>query len=152
MTPLDFRLIAGPVFRLIAVHCVYIEESIEHLPAWFQLESLVSGYALSTVAFHTRVDEITSRFFNQAITGSISSKASDYVALLLRVNGLASAVHTNAFQMTVPGSDQYRLVNNFYPMHDNAMFDNVSHDLWQMLLSSLGDWLGDHFMQILQLN
>ncbi|CAF4591258.1 unnamed protein product, partial [Rotaria sp. Silwood2] len=37
---------------------------------------------------------------------------------------LYSALHTNAFQSSVPGSNEYNTVPNFYPLHENVTFNS----------------------------
>jgi hypothetical protein len=126
MISLDFRLIAASVFRLIAAQCTYFIESIESKRTRFSFVPLVSSHVLSRASFNTRANDFIEKFIKELVHGVISSKASSELTMsFIRQCDLASAIHTNVFTMIVPGSNRYRRVNNFYPIHGNATFDDV---------------------------
>ena len=65
--------------------------------------------------------------FMKEITVTTSSFSSELIQYMIRLSDIYSALNTNVFQMSVPGTDQYEFVSNFYPLYDNASFINVSY-------------------------
>ncbi|CAF3629330.1 unnamed protein product [Rotaria sp. Silwood1] len=53
-----------------------------------------------------------------------SSRGIDPIMFLIRLGHMYSAVHTSAFIMLKPNSDQYLAIDNYYPLHDNVSFSN----------------------------
>ena len=67
----------------------------------------------------------------QQITAEILSTGSGSIRFrnvmtMIKQSPMNSAVNTNVFQLSVPGSDTYRIIKSFYPLHDGARFGNVS--------------------------
>jgi hypothetical protein len=126
ITPLDFRLIAVPVFRLIAVQCEFFKANIDSIRDVISSERLVSSRVLSEATFDGQVKTIHEKFNAYMVATVVSSYYGKLIMLIIRLGGFASAINTNIFQMSVPGSDEYQYFNNFYPIHDNATSVNVS--------------------------
>jgi hypothetical protein len=127
MTPLDFRLIAAPVFRLIEVHCTFFRDNINSIRDVSLSDRLVRSQVLSEASFDSQVKAIHEKFIAHMAAELLSSRFSQLIMLIIRQCGIASALHTNIFQMIVPGSNQSVYFPNFYPIHDNGNFTGVSN-------------------------
>jgi hypothetical protein len=125
MTPLDFRLIATGVFRLIALHCSYAQGGVGRAQKTSLINRLVTHRLLSRASFDFEANTLMETFTKE-IAVTTSSSASELVRYIIRSSDIYSALNTDVFQMSVPGTDQYQFVNNFYPLHDNASFTHVS--------------------------
>ena len=53
----------------------------------------------------------------------------DFLMMVLRQSTVNSAVNTNVFQLSEPGSDTYEIINAFYPRHEGARFSIVSRNI-----------------------
>jgi hypothetical protein len=126
-TPLDFRLMAIPVFRLIAVQCNFFKESIDSIRDVVSSERIVSSQVLSEASFDGQVKIIREKFIGYMTAALLSTAYSDMFMIILRLSSLSSAVNTNTFQISVPGSDVYQVLNNLYPIHENVTSINVSY-------------------------
>lgn len=126
MTPLDFRLIAIPFFRLIDVHCQNYMETIKRIQEAFRTMRHTSRHLLSTASFSQQVNKFIGTFYMEIDYHMISSSISNSIMFSLRQSNVYSALHTNAIQTTVPGSNIYRTMKNIYPINDNASVINVS--------------------------
>lgn len=126
MTPLDFRLIAIPFFRLISVHCDYSTEALKRIQKVFRGMRHTSKYLLSTSSFNQQVNKFIGSFHTEVDYHMITSSISSFIVYVIRQSDINSVFHTNAFQMIVPGSNIYETVKNVYPLHNNASVINVS--------------------------
>ena len=129
MTPLDFRLIATAVFRLFSVYCSLTKATVNNLLSWFSNNPLLNAQVLSHASFDVQTKTSIDTFGKNMAALKASSFIGQILLLMVQLSDTYSAVHTNAFQMSVPGSNQYQVVKNFYPRHDNASFSHVSHGL-----------------------
>jgi hypothetical protein len=127
MTPLDFRLTAAPVFRLIASQCKYFKESISVFRDILSSERLVSSQALSEAAFDDQVKALQEKFIAFLLSAATSSHYGKLAMLAVRLGSYTSAISTNSFLMSLPGSNKYEFLNNIYPIHDNVTSINVSY-------------------------
>jgi hypothetical protein len=127
MTPLDFRLTAAPVFRLIATQCRFFKDSINVVRGILSSERLVSSQALSEAAFDVQVKALNDKFYAHLFAAGISSYFGKMVMLAVRLGGYPSAIGTNSFLMSLPGSNKYEFLNNIYPIHENVTSINVSY-------------------------
>jgi hypothetical protein len=126
MTPLDFRLIATGVFRLIALHCSYAQGGVDRAQKTFPSNRLVTRRLLSRASFHFEATNLMEAFTKE-ITVTTFSFASELIRYMIQLSDIHSALNTDVFQMSVPGTNHYQFVNNFYPLNDNASFSNVSY-------------------------
>jgi hypothetical protein len=127
MTPLDFRLTASSVFRLIASQCRFFKESVSILRDVVSSERLVSSHALSEAAFNGQIKAIHDKFIAHMFAASISSNFGKLAMVGMRLGGFPSAIGTNSFLMSLPGSNKYKFLNNIYPIHENVTSINVSY-------------------------
>jgi hypothetical protein len=127
MTPLDFRLTAASVFRLIASQCRYFKESISITRDVLSSERLVSSQALSEAAFDGQVRALQEKFIAHLLAAAVSSYFGKMAMIAVRMGGYTSAIGTNSFLMSLPGSNKYEFLNNIYPIHDNVTSINVSY-------------------------
>jgi hypothetical protein len=127
MTPLDFRLTAAPVFRLIASQCRYFKESISITRDVLSSERLVSSQSLSEAAFDGQVRALQEKFVAHLLAAAVSSYFGKMAMIAVRMGGYTSAIGTNSFLMSLPGSNKYEFLNNIYPIHDNVTSINVSY-------------------------
>jgi hypothetical protein len=125
-TPLDFRLTASAQFRLLATLCSILIKSVDTLQVNFLAGQLVSTQVMSQASFYSQANVLLEKFNVQFSFWLTSTHAAELLMLMIRVSVINSVVHTNAFQMSTPGSNQYQIVNNFYPLNDNASFSKVS--------------------------
>lgn len=95
------------------------------------MEKLVTARLLSRATFDNQVESIMHDFNSQLSVLQISSTSGRLLMSMVRLSNIYSAVNTNAFQMTILGSDQYQVIRNYYPRHDNATFNNVSKWLFR---------------------
>lgn len=126
ITPLDFRLTAAAQFRLLAAICDVTGQIVHETANEFLYGKLVNATVLSRADFIIQADVIINKFY-AALDMAIKPSYSSYLVMLLfDQSSIQSAIHTDGFTSTVPGSNEYTIVSNFYPRHDNASFNNVS--------------------------
>jgi hypothetical protein len=126
-TPIDFRLTAATQFGLLSFLCRITQKHIDNLVSTNLLSDYISARALSQVSMKTAVDDL--RILIQAEITSLNLGAAGYDTsmIVLKQSPVNSAVNTNVFQLSVPGSNRYEIINGFYPVHDGARFNNVSN-------------------------
>jgi hypothetical protein len=127
LTPLDFRLIAASVFRLIAVQCDFFKTSVDFVRDTLSSERLVSSQALSEAAFDGQIKTIRDKFTVHIAGALLSSHYSELIILIMRLSGIASGLQTNTFLKSVPRSNKYEFLNNLYPINDNVTSIEVSY-------------------------
>lgn len=126
LTPLDFRLTAAAQFRLIAAMCSNTIAAINGAIKNFHSQGLVSFHPLVSEVLLSQSVTLVNRFRSSIIEQHGEHSAFDLIMFFIRMAHIYSAVHTSAFVMSQPDSDQYQAVNNFYPLYDNVSFSNVS--------------------------
>ena len=128
MTPLDFRLTAPVIFRLLALECSTLAKTVTEVYTSFLTEQLVSAQVLSNITLTEQANALREKF-NALLDGELaSSEAGELFTVTVRQSRVYSAVHTNAFLSIAPGSDQPQVTDNYYPRHENATYANVSRD------------------------
>ncbi|CAF3512001.1 unnamed protein product, partial [Rotaria sp. Silwood2] len=100
-----------------------MQTTVNTVLSTFLAGHLVTARVLSNASFDVQANALMGNFKTQVMAAK-ASVTGQILMLLVRPSGIYSAVNTNAFQMSVPGSDQYQVVNNFYPLHDNASFSH----------------------------
>ena len=126
LTPLDFRLVAAAQFRLLAFMCSAMMTQIKELWGFFTAEQLLNSEAMSVASVKLQADAFFHRFKEFAQYSQANANTYDMVVIVAKLSHIPSAVHTNAFQLVKPRSDHSHLVDNFYPMNNNASFTQVS--------------------------
>ena len=126
LTPLDFRLTAASQFRLLKAMCSITADGVNFLRKTSLGYSLISGKTMSRLTLNTQMDAVVEIFNGFVQTSLLSSRAPQLIMTTIKQSVINSAVNTDAFHLSVPGSDQYEVVNNFYPRYDNASYNNVS--------------------------
>ena len=126
ITPLDFRLTAAAQFHLLALMCSSSAIVVNAIHDEFSREKLVNANALSNASFITQVDIIIKKYYAKLELSVKPSYAAQLVMSIFDQSLTQSALHTDGFTWSVPGWDQFNVVSNFYPRHDNASFSNVS--------------------------
>jgi hypothetical protein len=126
LTPLDFRLTAAAQFRLLKAMCAITTRGVNFLRKTSLEYLLVNGKTISRQSVTAQM-EITIRRFNALVEMLLlSSRAPQLIIVAIRQARINSAVHTDAFHLSVPGSDHYEAISNFYPRYDNVSYNNVS--------------------------
>ena len=125
-TPLDFRLTAALQFRLLSLVCWLSHQTITDQHDEFFKGQLITGRVLSPGSFADETDALIKKFFASMDMAVPANTATQLVMLVLSQSRIDSALDTDAFQSSVPGSNDYRRTTNFYPKYDNATFVNVS--------------------------
>lgn len=133
LTPLDFRLSAASQFRMLADMCLLSALSITTFQSGFAVEQLVSARLLSYPSFDEQVKALVNKFhalMNTRVTPQFG------VEIFMRIIGTArvySALHTNGFITSIPGSNEYSIIDAFYPLRDDANYSSVSFDLLELI-------------------
>ena len=126
MTPLDFRLTAAVVFRLFALECATLAAAVDEVLKSFLAEQLVSSLVLRQASLNNQSNALFEKLMALLQSELASSQAGELFIVTIRQSRLYSALHTNAFLSIVPESDQPKVVNNYYPLRDNASYATVS--------------------------
>ena len=72
-------------------------------------------------------DTLTQKIQAEIASGSIGNVGFDLAMLALQQSPVISALNTNVFQVSEPNSTEPKLITSFYPLHDGARFNDVSH-------------------------
>ena len=90
---------------------------------------LFSQYAstrtLSNRSLNAVVDALYEQIQAEVTVSGLGSSGYPSGMVVLHASPLYSVVNTNAFQLSLPGSNEYQSISSFYPVHDTAMFNNV---------------------------
>ena len=125
-TPLDFRLTAALQFRLLSLVCWLSRQTITDQDDEFFKGQLIIGRVLSPSSFADETDALIKKFFASMQKALPANTATQLVMLVLSQSHIDSALGTDAYLSSEPGSNVYRSASNFYPKNDNATFVNVS--------------------------
>ncbi|UJR34695.1 hypothetical protein I4U23_027472 [Adineta vaga] len=128
ITPLDFRLTAAVQFRLLSLFCTSSMSMINEIRNDFINGKVVNVQLLSHVSFDTQIKSIVDKFYATLSMSITPSNAADMIMLTIINSGIQSAIHNNGFTLSIPGSNQYQTVPNFYPRYSNATFTNNLQD------------------------
>lgn len=159
MTPLDIRLTISAQFRLLSIICASAMTGVGKAADKANKGKLVSAEVLSNHSFTVQMDI----FFNKLLaTLEVVIKASRGFKLIMHIlvqSRIYSALHTDVFITSKPDSNQYSVINNYYPLHDNASFTNVrylvffiffiniSFRIWKMILAIVIPSIDIHIKQ-----
>ena len=125
-TPLDFRLTAAAQFRLLSLICWISQQTINDNRNAFLKQQFINARVLSPISLADEANVLFEKFFTTMkllLTADISVKIG--IAILIQ-GRIYSAIPTEVFLLGIPESNQYERINNFYPVHSNITFDNVS--------------------------
>ena len=126
LSPLDFRLTAAAQFRLLKAICLVTTDGVNFLEKASLMYSLVSGKTMSHQSVDYQMDAAVSKFKALVEMSFLSTRAPQIIMMTVMRSHLNSAVNTNAFHFSVPGTDQHDAIRNFYPRYDNVSYNNVS--------------------------
>ena len=126
LAPLDFRLTAAAQFRLLKAICSLATEGVNFLRKISLEYSLVNAKIISRESLDSQTGAVVAKFNALVQSSLLSTRAPQFIMLAIMQSRIDSAVHTNAFHFSVPGSNRYESISNFYPRYDNASYDNVS--------------------------
>ena len=126
LTPLDFRITAAVQFRILKALCSGIADGVDLFQTLSLDYSLISTRTVSRQTLNLQTDAVIAKFNALVQTSSIANSGPQFLTMLTMLARLISAAHTNAFELSIPSSGQYEAINNFYPHHDNASYNNVS--------------------------
>jgi hypothetical protein len=127
LTPLDFRLTAAAQFRLLSATCSLAGEGLALATEVFLGGQLNNVRIMSRKTLNNTLHGIVIKFKALIEVALLSNRAPQFIMAAIKIARISSAVHTNTFQISVPGSNEYETVDNFYPLHENVSFTNVSH-------------------------
>jgi hypothetical protein len=127
LTPLDFRLTAAAQFRVLKALCSLVTEGVNILQYFTIGSSTVNTETSSRLSLNSELNSLVAQFNGLSQTLLLSNRAPQFIMMAIMRSQINSAVNTNAFLLNVPGSDQYETINNFYPLYDNASYNNVSY-------------------------
>jgi hypothetical protein len=126
LTPLDFRLTAAAQFRLLSTMCSLSSNSIIKVQSGFFTEQLVNPRAASLTSFSDQANALTKKFYASLDTQLTGSHGAQLFMTTIDTSAFFSALYTNQFETSVPGSGVYHAVPNGYPLYDNVTFNSVS--------------------------
>lgn len=126
LTPLDFRLTAAAQFRLLKAMCSLTTDGVKFFREYSLGDSVTNAKTISRLSLNSQKDALIARINALVQMSLLSSRAPQFVMIIITQSRITSAVHTDAFHLNMPGSDQYEAVGNFYPRYDNASYNNVS--------------------------
>ena len=126
MTPLDFRLIAPAMFRLLAIECTTLAATVNNVSAAFLVGQLVGKNLISRQSLEAQAQALVANLRGKMFGAPASTRTGELFIIAVQLGRMFSAVHTNGFILSVPGSNEYQAVDNYYPLHSNASFGNVS--------------------------
>ena len=126
LTPLDVRLIAAAQFRLLKAMCSVTTDGVNFLQKFSFGSPLVSGKTMSRESLNSQMDAAVAKFNSFVEMSLLSSRAPQLIMMAIMQARINSAVHTDAFHFSIPGTHQYEAISNFYPRYDNASYNNVS--------------------------
>ena len=90
---------------------------------------LLSLYASTRMLTNWSLYAVADAFYEQIqaalIVSGLGSSGYPSGMVVLQASPLYSVVNTNAFQLSLPGSEEYQSMSSFYPVHDTAQFSNV---------------------------
>ena len=127
LTPLDFRLTAAAQFRLLKAMCSLAEEGVDFFQKVTLGGSVASGTTMSRRFLNSQINTLFAKFNASVQASLLSSRAPLFIMVVIMQSLISSAVHTDAFHFSKIGSNQYEIINNFYPLHDNSSYNNVSY-------------------------
>ena len=129
LSPLDFRLIAAAQFRQLKAMCTVAAEGVDLFRGLLIGYSMTNRKTMSREMINSQMATAVSTFNVFIQTSLLSDRGPQFLIMFPRLRGAISAVRTNAFYLSISDSDQYQYesINNFYPLYDNASYDNVSY-------------------------
>lgn len=127
LTPLDFRLTAAAQFRLLKAMCSGTLEGVNYLLQTTLEGEIAATKSMSRLSLNSQLDAVVATYNGFVQTSLLSNRALQFIMTVIMLARINSAVHTDAFHFSMPGSDQYEAISNFYPLYDNATYNNVSH-------------------------
>lgn len=136
-TPLDFRATAAAQFRMLAATCKFMLSVVNETIGSFLFDQLVGTWLIPMDLFVIQAKTLIDKLYTQLEVALASSRPISFFASFLAVIGIESAMHTNAFRLLKPGTNQTQIIVNYYPLRDNASFNNVSD------LSRIDDYAGN---------
>ena len=126
LSPLDIRLTAAAQFRLLALMCNFTQTTIGDAINVFLQEEIVNAHVIARPSFEIQTESLFSELNSRLDWSLRSQRVVQIVMFLVKQNNIHTAVNTNAFHLSVPGSNIYQSIDNYYPLNDNASFTQVS--------------------------
>ncbi|CAF2978516.1 unnamed protein product, partial [Rotaria sp. Silwood2] len=124
MTPLDFRVTAAAQFRLLAMACSISMVSIDNLNKIYGKEYLVNAKALSPVSLQDQANALIEKFNAAMKTKVTPIRGYQFLRFIISQDYTDSSLHTNTLLTSVPGSDIFKSIINFYPKRDNVTYSS----------------------------
>lgn len=106
--------------------CWLTNTTINDLTKSFLHQQLVDAYMIPRTTFQSQTASLLSKLDAVLDMSIKAARAAEVMMLMINRNRIHSAVHTNGFHMSAPGSNTYRSVENYYPKSDNTSFNTVS--------------------------
>ena len=126
LSPLDFRLTAAAQFRLLQAIYSGAAAGVDYFRNSSLQDSLISSKTISRQSLSSQADAVIKTFNALVRTASLTNSSIEFIMMVVRNTRITSAVYTNIFHLSMPESDQYEIIHNFYPRYDNASYNNVS--------------------------
>lgn len=125
-SPLDFRLTAASQFRILALMCWFTKVAMNDVTGTFLQGQLVSTSLLPRKTFEIHAQSLIDRLAAAIEVSVRTDRAAQVTMMIITQNRIHSALHTNEFHISVPGSNIYEQVKNYYPLYENASYSKVS--------------------------
>ena len=126
MTPLDFRLVAAAVFRLLAFQCSSQAAAVRDVSGNSLNEQRVRALLTSRDSLSDQTDAVLKNIRAELQVQPGSTDTGDFFMFVVRLSRVYSALRTNAFILSEPGSTQYQVFEASYPLQTNLSYTDVS--------------------------
>ncbi|CAF2816876.1 unnamed protein product, partial [Rotaria sp. Silwood2] len=131
MTPLDFRVTAAAQFRLLAAACSVSLISIDNLNKIYGQEQLVSAQVLSPASLRDQANALIGKFNAMMVEKITPTRGIEFIHFIISQDQTHSALHTNSFLTSVPDSNKFEAITNFYPKRGNVTYSsNYQNDFY----------------------
>ncbi|CAF3918964.1 unnamed protein product, partial [Rotaria sp. Silwood1] len=115
--PLDFRLMASAQFQVLSAVCRIVRNIVSDAVNEFSATIFVSPRAVSRTVFDTYTDTLVDQF-NKTTLENFRT-LNDFISSIIDESRLISALRTNFYTRSVPGSDHYTTFSCIYPQKVN---------------------------------
>ena len=115
--PFDFRLMASSQFQVLRLFCHQSQEMIENAQNQFLSKSLVSIQAIAPATFQQEAQTIVEQFQTTTLHRFVLENR--FISNILDQYQFMSALRTNFYIQSVPGSQSNRTFSTIYPRIDN---------------------------------
>ncbi|CAF4659002.1 unnamed protein product, partial [Rotaria sp. Silwood2] len=115
--PLDFRLMASPQFQVLSALCRIVRNIVYDALNEFSATVFLSPRALSPTIFDTYTGTLVDQFKKTTLENFRTLNG--FISSIIDESRFISALRTNFYTISVPGSDNYATFSSIYPQKVN---------------------------------